>query len=756
MKKTAIITLLLASAVLLPHLLGQKIFVFVDVGQDFLLNIWPMYKHFGDLIKSELFPTYTLSLGFGTNIFAGSLIRTSIVDPFAWILYFTPNKLFAYLIPYVFLIKITLAGSFFSYFLHRLGIDKKSSTVGGLLFAFSSQMLVRSGWYHYTTEMVFIPLFLVSIKEFLDTKKKIGLILSFLWLSTYHSYYALVYLIFGSLAFSHIYFQQSKINLISFIKKIKNFWIACFSGILAGSVIFIPNIYNILSSSREIGNNNYIFDWKNLFVSKHLFLTIISRFYSSELLGYAKTFSGWTNTLEAPILSLGIFSLIILFIVPFFLNKKEKIIFYISYLIVFLYLLVPGFTQLINGFYGSNFKTSAFFITVLTTYYVSYTLTKVGITNRIKNVNPLKILLASSIPLVIFIFYTGCVLLFESEVYLQKRVWFISLLFLLVYPVLFFLKFKLNSKKIIPKMILILIILEIFIGGYFTLHKRTTLTKDQVENIDRKTEKLSKIVDKIKDNDKGFYRIEKDFGIYGDGYPNDSAVVGYMDTGIYHSFNHSSFSSFMKSMGLLDGSFSYRFFSGFSDEDISLRRLLGVKYFLSKNDKSIPEYVQIDQYENVLIWEDKNVINFGTVFTEFITYDQASSIDKKQIKETILNKIIVPNNFTSLSTGKNSDSNDHVKEYSLVTSIKNNEINGKINVTKPGIIFFPITYDKGWNLIVNNSKIEKIKVNYGFVGAFLGEGEYIYQLKYEQPYLRIGGLISIISIAILFIHKKHD
>lgn len=95
------------------------------------------------------------------------------------------------------------------------------------------------------------------------------------------------------------------------------------------------------------------------------------------------------------------------------------------------------------------------------------------------------------------------------------------------------------------------------------------------------------------------------------------------------------------------------------------------------------------------------------------------------------------------------------KNQLQITSYKNGEVNGVLNVTeKNQILFTSIPYDRGWKVYSQQGELETLPL---VEGAFLGvclpeEGTYELHMVYEVPGGRIGMIVTIVSSAILLIY----
>ena len=59
------------------------------------------------------------------------------------------------------------------------------------------------------------------------------------------------------------------------------------------------------------------------------------------------------------------------------------------------------------------------------------------------------------------------------------------------------------------------------------------------------------------------------------------------------------------------------------------------------------------------------------------------------------------------------------------------------------ILFLSIPFDPGWHIYIDEREVKKIKVNIGFLGAFISAGRHRIKLVYKPPYFTMGKLVSI-------------
>ena len=122
----------------------------------------------------------------------------------------------------------------------------------------------------------------------------------------------------------------------------------------------------------------------------------------------------------------------------------------------------------------------------------------------------------------------------------------------------------------------------------------------------------------------------------------------------------------------------------------------------------------------------------------------------KQITPNDTNIIVRPEQFNfdiyKQKTNK-------LKEDTLqITSFKQSEISGKINLSKTKLLFFTIPFDKGWKIKVDGKKETLQRVNFGFTGIVLPKGKHQIELFYIPQYYVISNIISLLSVIIFWLY----
>ena len=111
-----------------------------------------------------------------------------------------------------------------------------------------------------------------------------------------------------------------------------------------------------------------------------------------------------------------------------------------------------------------------------------------------------------------------------------------------------------------------------------------------------------------------------------------------------------------------------------------------------------------------------------------------------------------PEYFQSLDQPRFLKSLDKFQDNSLKISsdLNHDTVRGTINVKKAAPMLFSIPYDDGWSATVDGKKVKIHQVVDNLMAIDLTKGQHKVELNYQVPGLKIGWIVSIVSI-ILFI-----
>ncbi|AEV95369.1 YfhO family protein [Pediococcus claussenii] len=190
-----------------------------------------------------------------------------------------------------------------------------------------------------------------------------------------------------------------------------------------------------------------------------------------------------------------------------------------------------------------------------------------------------------------------------------------------------------------------------------------------------------------------------------------------------------------------------------------LNKPASVTFFLNKPNK--PTYMTIGSNMN---HNNLDVLVNGHQITENVELDHPIILSINQLShgpvkvQIVLKKpqLVVNNlNFYTLDQNRlNHDASVLKKANSNSLTNSGNKISGTINVkNNHNYLWSSILYSKGWHLYANNKSVPIVQNTNGFLGAKVPLGKQKILLKYEPPFLRLGVIISLLTVVLLALTK---
>ena len=169
--------------------------------------------------------------------------------------------------------------------------------------------------------------------------------------------------------------------------------------------------------------------------------------------------------------------------------------------------------------------------------------------------------------------------------------------------------------------------------------------------------------------------------------------------------------------------------------------------------------IKINKITNKLTCKEWKYYNENTSF-EYVLLPNTKelNIEFAQGKYKIGNIEVYSLDFNQIK-----DINKKVDEFIFdKDKTKGDRIVGNINVTKDSYVVTSIPYDKGFNIYIDNTKVDYYKINNTFVGFNIKEGNHNIEITYNAPFRNISlimsgiGIISFISLIVIENKKKKN
>ena len=715
---------------------------------DYILQHLPFYKEFFRNIDSgNLFWSWNSFLG--TNFWASKAYYL-IGDPYAWMTY-QINQTSANL-PYamyiVLSVKFLFAYLSFYYLLSSLKVQFAFKVVYSLFYAFSGWNLVFIEHPMYTSFYSLLPLLFAGGERFIHKKGYFLLVLSAYVLTSINFYLfwiaSIMFLVFWVWR-TTVVWDEWKWKKFTFESSKVLFFYAL--GVLMAAVIWLPGIVHLLQSQRIGSQLRTYTDWEPMNIASFLMFSFVPMM--KYLDGLFKTYWYYFNQVG---LYYGVLPLMILpHSIYLFKTWKERI---------FSIILVIGlYALLINPRIGLFFHfTYSIRYTIIIVFFML--LVSSLVIRHIARINLIGVLV---VQLIIFLIYQQ-LLNYQNELYevLPKRMdeWE---LFEQVYRITYIYSLGLillsvlgrfNSKHRLEMIGVIIVLLASIYELYIVVPPTLASQTYEETEIDAfEDEEFSKAIDYIKLNDAGFYRIYHN-------NPNVSNInlwYDFMSTSAYDTVYQYTLSDYLRWTRQYPATnWEFRF------NEASFNRLMNVKYAIVKEDYGLDQVsdwyafqIALDQdFGDYKIYQYRSETHLGLLYNQVDSTDVLNEYTRDDGDYMLYKVGDMLNSSMHFDTDNMSQFESYLNHpidqigFDPV-NIESNCLVFDIDLDYPALLFLSIPYDEGWSIKDNGKSLEYYKVQGGFIGLTLNNGNHKLDLEFLPVGFEFGKILSIGSVSFL-------
>lgn len=765
---------------------------------DLYSQYLPFLEGFRAKLKNSGSLNYTWTVGLGTNYRA--IYAYYLASPLNWLVAFVDSKYIVDIPDILILLKLSLCGVSFSYFLSKRYKETNLLIPAiSICYALSAYMCTYCFNIIWLDCLVLFPVIVLGIEQ-LYKEKKYKLYFFSLFFAILSNYYiAIIICIFSIIYFIYmIIFDEHRKKVIEILERVKLFIIY---SILAGTATFIvtlPALYALSgSSSGDISFPKTLKFYNSLF-------DLMIRFFIRA----PKTVTDDFPNLYCSVIILLVFPMY-LFNKSFSLQTKIKDISLILFMLLSFNLNVLDYI-----WHGLHFPNCLVARNSFIYVFLALTIAYKTIAN-IKNIKGhyfiLSVLMAIISILIIWKYQINNP---DSTVTYKDVITYLSSFFVICYICIFLLLRGLDKHiNFIYFFLLLIVSYELYMnaGAYIgSTHTRSALIDDYT--------KTSSMVNTIKEQDAQFYRIEKnDFTTY-----NAGNLFNYNSASIFSSTTNKNIVNFYKALGLETSTNVYNYAGNTPITD----SLFSIKYIIDKSNESgyyknewtFPLGFMIDStLENSINLNDSDPFNNlnniysilandtnkmfkpipvqkhakektftvnedgdvyikcnlspyslnvnitkpdgstnGNTFTylieSYISYlGHLSSGDKVTIK--ILDDDPKFDNYTIYAYSSNNELikncyNNLKNGFLHIDNYTDTSISGTIDARDGGLMFTSIPADNGWTAYVDGKKTNIHAFKDAFISLKLSKGKHSIELKYKTPGGTLGMIISLISVTL--------
>lgn len=620
MKKTIFTVLIIVSiAYFGPMVYNNSLLLYWG---DELEQLLPHMRQFVQWIQSGSFNLWNPSIGLGSNVFVGFFI--SLASPFTWIAALFPISWLPHLFIYFDLFRFLLTAFFAYQWLSQIIEDENSRLVGTLIITFSGYMMC---WIHYgpfIDPFMGYGMILYFAERMFKGRSKLAFSFSvaFAFLLNPYYFYMFTWFLIAYLAYR---VWTEKQDWKHFFNRIVYFASYYLLGIGIISVVLIPVVL-ILSTTPRV-SDLALLDFIPVFDLRTIY-SIITSFFSPVMNDYDYNlfysyFSVPPKMNQPYIFSFVIFIFLLYPFLRIRFDQKYKMIVFVG--LFYFMMFIPGFYKIFNG----NTDSRWMFIIVLINAFIA--------SKTLSHLNQLKwydwLINAGLLMFLIGLFYmiTGRNLLYtlQNQVTLKQHVFYFACM-IIAYSIIF----NVKNNRIKAYALIVLLIIE----GIYVLNRRMTINgAPNYINEDYNVNALFDYpsIDRIKELDKGFYRIDVQ-----DGITTNPAALDYPGFLMYMSvYNHDT-------QAYYDNRFMPFRKLEYAPGKVLAKTILGSKYWVP-HDGSIPMgYTWLD--DEIAI----NNVDVGLGFASNNRIDLESvTSDNTFIQDIVMFNGIIDPNGTSTFNG---------------------------------------------------------------------------------------------------------
>lgn len=714
-----VLSLILGSLIIIPNIIaGRGIYYLVN---DFNFQQIPFNIISNYSIKNGEF--YTWFNDFGSN-FISTYSFYNLFSPFNIIGYLFPNSFFPYLIGPIFILKYGVTGLFSYLFLKRYVKNKNYAVLGSLLYTFSGFQFVNILFYHFHDVVCFFPLLLYTFDNLVLENKK-GRFLFVVALCALTNWFFFI----EEVIFLVIYYIV-KIIVGEFKFSINNFISIVLEGVLGTFItmfMLFPTFLFTLTNSRLQSSWTFI---QAIKFSSIWYLELIRSFIIPT---QTMTLESRSMLLSSNYSSLDLYLPLvgIIFVLSYMFNNRKKsstIIMIISIILMFIPILNSIFV-----FFNSTFNYYRW-VFMLILIMCLMTIKSIEDKNSIK--------LSSILTIIINILFT-LVLLVKHSSLIHHTLY--TVIIIIVSFINIFITMYINNKmgKARLKYFFIFTCIYIVLYGNFMVFQYKysySWSYDKYSEFVTYNDKFKSIRNSRSNS-------------------SSSCVANLSNTQRIHnirSFNSNVSGGVFEFLESIDS--PREMYTTIDVSDKTLNNFLGVKYIISCSDEDLGEYGynKIDEFNNYRIYVNYEYREFGSSFNNYISTSKFNKLDRDN-KIRTLNDSIVLNKEQIKKYGKLYPNNVTYKKNKF--KFLKNGFSSVIDSTGETIALYQIPYDSGWSATVNGKNVKVENVDNGFMGIKINEGTNKIVFKYYTPGLKVGLIISIISLIssggyILYLKRK--
>ncbi len=750
-----------AFAVMIPFIIYDSGY-FLMYG-DFNVQQYPFYMHVHDAIKSG-YLGWDFKTDLGVN-FIGSYSFYNLGSPFFLLTLLLPSAAVPYTIGPLLAAKIGCCAVTGYAYIRRFTRIDDFAILGGLMYAFSGFSIFNMFFNHFHEPMVFFPLMLIALEEFMVNDRK-GWFAVTVAINAFVNYYFFV----AEVVFIAIYFFVRLAMCREWKLTASKFGLLAFESVLgfamAGIIVF-PSVYEVSQNSRTDAK---IYGWGALLYSySQRYLNILESFFFPPDLPARPNFTPDSNAKWGSVAAyLPLFGMtgVIAWLQcrkGHWLRRMIIICFFMAF--------IPFLNSSFQLFSATYYARWFFMFTLMNSLATVMALSNADIDwdRAIKWATGITLAIALSIGLMANTDSDDEELSLGLMDYPDRFWTYVAIAMLaLMMTAVVVLKLKDGERKKAFSISLAAIIALYATTSVVFIGTGKTLSYDSVNYVQPYA--LSRGEDiNLEGLHDAVYRV--------DFYDDMDNMGMFWDTSCiqaFHSIVPASVTEFYETIGITRGVASRP-----STDYYALRSFLSVKYLFENAedaefsstsddgeiDTAMPGWSYLKTEGGYDIWENDYYIPYGFTYDYYLSQESYENDFNQSNRLYMLLKAIVlsdeqiekygdilselPEDMTSFSEDRYyQDCADRAETTCDSFDTSSTGFSASITLDSANLVFFSIPYHDGWTAYVNGVETDIERVNIGFMAVLCDAGTSQIEFVFETPMLKAGAVATGISVVI--------
>ena len=770
--KTFLTAMGIALVLFVPAMLvDQGYFLFVG---DFNSQQIPFYKIAHEAVRNgEWGWNWYTDIGAS---FISSYTFYLLGSPFFWLTIPFPNDFVPYLMGPLLILKFSCASVMATAYLKRYVRNQEFAVLGGILYAFSGYSIYNIFFNHFHDVIVFFPLLLIAMDEWMDHGTR-GVLALAVCLNALLNYFFFV----GEVVFVIIYYFV-RLGCGSYERSWPKFFtivIEAVIGFVMSGILMLPSIITVLQNPRVSNPLNGFSNW--IYSSKQRVPAIFFSFLFPPELPSKQVMLPDANTKWTSLNAyLPLFS--VSAALAFVRTKRRH---WLSYLlrILLVMALIPGLNSIFVA-YNAAYYARWFYMLTLMLILATVLVLDRGWTRPL-NRNAWQVL-AVTLVIVVAIAVTPQLKdgrierigLYDEEHWIHFIVIAVTAVISLLALIQFLPNLKKRPRFFVTQCIIAVSVISILYGNFFVFWGKSRsydtddyLIPDAIEGEEQIT-----IPDKNE-----VIRIDTD-----DSLINMGMFWRISCMRAFHSIVPASIMEFYTYIGE-----KRDVNSKIPESQYAVRGLLSVHWYFDRAEASttfgdpsaenpdtlMPGYTYYDQMAGYNVWKNDYYIPMGFTYDEYILVSELDSVEDANKAGMMLNAVALKEEqvykYRDVLTHTD-DLDSYVYNYTSyydACAARAEKTVEKLTRTRTGVtaeshfeekefVFFSIPWEEGWSAYIDGEPVELEQVNIGFMGLAVPAGDHEIELHYETPGLKVGAICTFGGVAALvaywFAARKYD